>query len=129
LIEQGKAHTRIYDDDDDKSTNFEKWNIHSKISQQSLQKFINFKIINNQYIYFINNDNFGLKMKNVIRECLLQETRFHSNAENYIIYVNYYFIDTKKVDIEIIWSLSDNEYQNNKKDFFFYDKFELFLHN
>jgi hypothetical protein len=24
LIEQGKAHTRIYDDDDDKSTNFEK---------------------------------------------------------------------------------------------------------
>jgi hypothetical protein len=101
LVNQGKAQIRS-NDDNDKPGNFEKWNIHSKISQQNLQKFINLKVVNNHYIYSINNENFGLKMKNVIRECLTQETRFKSNAENYIIHVNYCFIDTKKVDIEII---------------------------
>jgi hypothetical protein len=119
----------VRSEDSDKTNNFEKWSIHSKFSQQSLQKFINLKVINNQYIYSINSDNFGFKVKNIVREYLSQESRFCSNAENYIIYVNYHFVTTKNVDVEIIWSLSDNDYQNNKRDFFFYDNFELFLHS
>jgi hypothetical protein len=63
---------------------------------------VSFKVINNHYIYSINSDNFGLKMKNLVREYLIQESRFHANAENYIIHVNYKFLNTKKVEVEII---------------------------
>jgi hypothetical protein len=76
----------------------------------------------------LNETNFSSKLKDRIRINLSKESRFHTNADKYIIYVNYFFVDNKKVNIETIWTLTDKDYHNNVKDQFFYDLFSIFLH-
>ncbi|MDR2636699.1 MAG: hypothetical protein LBB95_02515 [Mycoplasmataceae bacterium] len=120
--------TKADDNDEEYTKNFIRWDLHSQFSVSSLETFRKCTIINNHYTYILNETNFSSKLKDRIRINLSKESRFHTNADKYIIYVNYFFVDNKKVNIETIWTLTDKDYHNNVKDQFFYDLFSIFLH-
>jgi hypothetical protein len=120
-------HTK--DSPDQKPSNFEKWNIHDKITSSELQEFVKVNIENNRYDYSIIQTDFCYKIKSSIRKALSNEDRFKSHASEYVIYIDYLFLNAKTVDVESIWTLTTADYHNNNTDNFFYDKFEMFLHN
>ncbi|GMO15407.1 MAG: hypothetical protein Ta2E_06310 [Mycoplasmoidaceae bacterium] len=109
--------------------NFQRWNIHSKFNQKKLDNFVKLSDDQNQYRYVIDENNFSQKMNELARDTLASENRFKANSNSYILYVNYLFTDDTNVAVELIWTLTDNEYVNNTNDLFFYDQFELFMYN
>ncbi len=96
--------------------------IYNKIANNKLlNNLVDYSTSNNQLTYFINENKFLLNLKLMVIDALKNISVFSKDYANYDISCKYKIISSKKIIVDLVWNLPNN---NKYK---FYDQFSINL--
>lgn len=94
--------------------------VNKMMSNEKLNKLINFSKKDKTLVYFIDEDLFLENFKSIITDTFKTIPSFKQNYLNYEITCNYKIKDTKTILVDLVWKLPNSDYK-------YYDQFALNL--